>query len=106
MSISSASHKSGKRVKLAFIIIGLIVASFVIVAGCQEKPTIKVGVGETVITPPVGINVYVVSVVVPDVPLEVIFKGIFPFLGALIVAVALLMAFPQIATFLPSLATY
>ena len=59
-----------------------------------------------VITPPVGINVYVIKGIAEDVPLETIFKGIFPFLGALIVAVGILMAVPQIATFLPSLATY
>jgi len=59
-----------------------------------------------VITPPVGINVYVIKGIAEDVPLETIFKGIFPFLGALIVAVGILMAFPQIATFLPSLVTY
>ncbi len=59
-----------------------------------------------VITPPVGINVYIIKGIAEDVPLETIFKGIFPFLGALIIAVAILMAFPQIATFLPSLATY
>jgi tripartite ATP-independent transporter DctM subunit len=59
-----------------------------------------------VITPPVGINVYVIKGVAEDVPLETIFRGIFPFLGALIVAVAILMALPQIATFLPALTTY
>jgi C4-dicarboxylate transporter DctM subunit len=59
-----------------------------------------------VITPPVGVNVYVIKGIAEDVPLETIFKGIFPFLGALVVAVAILMAFPQIATFLPSLTTY
>lgn len=59
-----------------------------------------------VITPPVGLNVYVIKGIAEDVPLETIFKGIFPFLGALIVEVAILMAFPQIATFLPSLARY
>jgi len=59
-----------------------------------------------VITPPVGINVYVIKGIAEDVPLETIFKGIFPFLAALIVAVIILMVFPQIATFLPSLATY
>jgi TRAP-type mannitol/chloroaromatic compound transport system permease large subunit len=41
-----------------------------------------------------------------DVPLETIFTGILPFLVALIVAVILLLIFPQIATFLPSFATY
>jgi len=59
-----------------------------------------------VITPPVGINVYVIKGIAEDVPLETIFKGIFPFLGALIVAVTILITFPQIATFLPSLITY
>ena len=56
-----------------------------------------------VITPPVGVNVYVVSGVARDVPLDVIFKGIVPFLIALIAATLLLIPFPQIATFLPGL---
>lgn len=56
-----------------------------------------------VITPPVGVNVYVVSGVAKDVPLEVIFKGIVPLLLALIVAVILMVIFPQIALLLPSL---
>jgi len=59
-----------------------------------------------VITPPVGVNVYVIKGIAEGVPLETIFRGILPFLGALIVAVGILMAFPQIATFLPSLAIY
>ena len=59
-----------------------------------------------VITPPVGVNVYVIKGIAEGVPLETIFKGILPFLGALIVAVGILMAFPQIATYLPSLAIY
>jgi C4-dicarboxylate transporter DctM subunit len=58
------------------------------------------------ITPPVGINVYVIKGVAGDIPLETIFKGIFPFLAALIVAVIILMVFPKIATFLPSFASY
>jgi len=56
-----------------------------------------------VITPPVGVNVYVVSGVAKDVPLEVIFKGIVPLLLALIVAVILMVIFPEIALLLPSL---
>lgn len=55
-----------------------------------------------VITPPVGVNVYVVSGVAKDVPLEVIFRGIVPLLLALILAVILMVIFPQIALFLPS----
>jgi len=59
-----------------------------------------------VITPPVGNNVYVIKGIAPDVPLETIFKGIFPFLGALVVCTGIIMAFPQIATILPSLIRY
>jgi len=58
------------------------------------------------ITLPVGVNVYLIKGIAPDVPLETIFKGIFPFLAALVVAVIILLLFPQIATFLPSLAKY
>lgn len=59
-----------------------------------------------VITPPVGLNVYVVKGIAEDVPLETIFKGILPFLGALVLTTVILLAFPQIATFLPSLTSY
>ncbi|MEX0407851.1 TRAP transporter large permease [Aquibium sp. LZ166] len=53
------------------------------------------------ITPPVGINVFVIKGVAKDVPLSTIFKGILPFLAAEIVMVFILLLFPQIATFLP-----
>jgi C4-dicarboxylate transporter DctM subunit len=56
-----------------------------------------------VITPPVGINVYVVAGVARDVPLHIIFKGATHLLMALLVTAILLIIFPQIATFLPSL---
>jgi len=56
-----------------------------------------------VITPPIGINVYVVSGVARDVPLETIFKGVLPLLLALIIGTLLLIPFPQIALFLPGL---
>jgi C4-dicarboxylate transporter DctM subunit len=59
-----------------------------------------------VITPPVGVNVFVIKGIAPDVPLETIFKGIFPFLAALIIVTVILIFFPQIATFLPSFITY
>ncbi|MDI6755264.1 MAG: TRAP transporter large permease [Thermodesulfobacteriota bacterium] len=55
------------------------------------------------ITPPVGINVYTLKGVAKDVPLETIFKGIFPFLITDIVSLPILIAFPQISLFLPSL---
>jgi tripartite ATP-independent transporter DctM subunit len=60
-----------------------------------------------VITPPVGINVYVVygvaQTVVGGIPLESIFKGIIPFLLAVIVGLIIMMIFPQIILFLPNL---
>jgi C4-dicarboxylate transporter DctM subunit len=59
-----------------------------------------------VITPPVGVNVFVIKGIAPDVPLEHIFKGIFPFLVALIIVTVILIIFPQIATFLPSFISY
>ena len=59
-----------------------------------------------VITPPVGTNVFVIKGIAPDIPLESIFKGIFPFLIALFICTAIIVAFPQIATFLPSFITY
>jgi C4-dicarboxylate transporter DctM subunit len=59
-----------------------------------------------VITPPVGVNVYVIKGISQGVPIETIFKGIFPFLATLVVAVAILMAFPIIATYLPSFMLY
>jgi tripartite ATP-independent transporter DctM subunit len=56
-----------------------------------------------VITPPVGMNVFVVKGVAKDVPTETIFKGVWPFLLALFVCLGTLIAFPSIATFLPEL---
>jgi tripartite ATP-independent transporter DctM subunit len=56
-----------------------------------------------VITPPVGVNVFVIKGIAPEVPLNDIFRGIFPFLAGLFIVTFLLMAFPWIATWLPSL---
>ena len=56
-----------------------------------------------VITPPVGINVYVVAGVARDIPLHIIFKGTMHLLVAQLVTALLLILFPQIALFLPGL---
>jgi tripartite ATP-independent transporter DctM subunit len=53
------------------------------------------------ITPPVGLNVFVIKGAAPDVPLTTIFRGIWPFLIAALVAIVILTVFPGIATFLP-----
>ena len=57
-----------------------------------------------VISPPVGVNAYVVSGIERDIPLQTVFRGTLPFLGVLIIAAALLIIFPQISLLLPSLA--
>jgi len=60
-----------------------------------------------VITPPVGINVYVVygvaRNVIGEVPLESIFRGIIPFLLAVVAGLIFMIAFPEIILFLPNL---
>lgn len=56
-----------------------------------------------VISPPLGTNVYIISGVAKDVPLGTIFRGVIPFLIAMIVCTAIIVAFPQVALFLPGL---
>ena len=58
-----------------------------------------------VLTPPVGVNVYVIKGI-SDVPLETIFKGVIPFIIAQVICTIIICAFPRIATFLPSFITY
>lgn len=57
----------------------------------------------SLITPPIGLNVFVVRGMAPDVATTTIFRGIIPFIAADIVRVGLLIAFPVIALFLPGL---
>jgi tripartite ATP-independent transporter DctM subunit len=54
------------------------------------------------ISPPVGINVFVVKGIAEGVPLNTIFRGIWPFWFAMLAAVILLVLFPQIALILPN----
>ena len=57
-----------------------------------------------VITPPVGVNVYVVSGIERDIPLQAIFKGSLPFLLMLLLAAVILVFFPVISLLLPGAA--
>ncbi|GGF07199.1 TRAP transporter large permease [Stappia taiwanensis] len=57
----------------------------------------------SLITPPVGLNVFVLKTVLPDVPLSTIFRGILPFVAADVVRLALLAAVPALVLFLPDL---
>lgn len=52
-------------------------------------------------TPPIGMNVYIVAGTLKEVPLQKIFKGIVPFLVAAVVAVMIVIFVPQLATWLP-----
>jgi tripartite ATP-independent transporter DctM subunit len=53
------------------------------------------------ITPPVGLNVFIISSLAPEVPMKTIFRGVMPFFAVEIVRVALILGFPAIALFLP-----
>lgn len=54
------------------------------------------------ISPPVGVNVFIVKSVAPKVPLGDIFRGVVPFWIAMLITLAILVAFPQIALYLPN----
>ncbi|MEJ6710070.1 MAG: TRAP transporter large permease [Amylibacter sp.] len=56
------------------------------------------------ITPPLGINVFIIRGIAPHVPLARIFAGVLPFCLALVALIILIIAVPSIATFLPDLA--
>ena len=53
------------------------------------------------ISPPVGMNMFVVRNMLPELSTATIFKGVLPFVYTLVAVLALMVAFPQIALFLP-----
>jgi C4-dicarboxylate transporter DctM subunit len=92
---------------LAFMILTLPVF-FPVAVSLQFDPlwfgvlmVIMVEVGST--TPPVGIAAYIISGISKDISVEVVFKGLLPFLVAFAICLIILIAFPEIALFLPSL---
>ncbi len=54
------------------------------------------------ITPPVGLNLFVINGITPDVRLPTILKGAVPFMLSMVVAIVILCVFPELATWLPS----
>jgi C4-dicarboxylate transporter DctM subunit len=54
------------------------------------------------VTPPIGMNVFVIGGMVKEVPMYDIFRGVFPFIIAMAVCSALVIAFPQLALFIPN----
>jgi TRAP-type C4-dicarboxylate transport system permease large subunit len=55
------------------------------------------------ISPPVGMNLFVLSTLLPQVPTTTVFRGVMPFMLADVVRLAILIAFPPISLYLPNL---
>ena len=62
--------------------------------------TINMEIG--LITPPVGLNLYVINGIVPDVSLPTILKGALPFMLCMVLGIVILSIFPGIVTWLPN----
>ena len=63
--------------------------------------TINMEIG--LISPPVGLNLYVINGIAPDISLKTILKGSLPFVACMVIAILLLCVFPGIATWLPDI---
>ncbi|HSG03144.1 MAG TPA: TRAP transporter large permease [Marinobacterium sp.] len=61
--------------------------------------TINMEIG--LISPPVGLNLYVINGIAPEIPLKTILKGSLPYVGCMVVAILILCIFPGLATWLP-----
>jgi len=63
--------------------------------------TINMEIG--LISPPVGLNLYVINSIAPDIKLKTILVGSLPYVGCMVVAIVLLCLFPGLALWLPDL---
>jgi len=63
--------------------------------------TINMEIG--LISPPVGLNLYVINSIAPDIKLKTILVGSLPYVGCMVLAIVLLCLFPGLATWLPDL---
>jgi C4-dicarboxylate transporter, DctM subunit len=61
--------------------------------------TINMEIG--LIHPPVGLNIYIVQAIAPDVPVVKVMWGTLPYVLCMMLSIVILCAFPQIATWLP-----
>ena len=61
--------------------------------------TINMEIG--LIHPPVGLNIYIVQSIAPDVPVTTVMWGTIPYVGCMVLAIIILCVFPEIATWLP-----
>jgi tripartite ATP-independent transporter DctM subunit len=53
------------------------------------------------LTPPIGVNVFILNKIAPDIPLGLMFRGVTPFVVITLMVLALLVAFPQLVLWLP-----
>jgi TRAP-type C4-dicarboxylate transport system permease large subunit len=67
--------------------------------GITTLMTINMEIG--LITPPVGLNLFVIQGIAPDISIGKILKGSFPFVLLMMLQIILLCIFPEIATWLP-----
>ncbi|QDL91435.1 TRAP transporter large permease [Paroceanicella profunda] len=63
--------------------------------------TINMEIG--LISPPVGLNLYVINGIAPDIPLGTILKGSLPYVACMVLGILILALFPGLATWLPTL---
>ena len=63
--------------------------------------TINMEIG--LITPPVGLNLYVINGIAPDIPLKTILWGSMPYVACMVLSILILCVFPQLATALPDM---
>jgi len=80
---------------------------FPVVTGLGVDPIwfgifVVVAIEISLITPPVGLNVFVLKSIVPDVPTGTIFRGVIPFVAMDVVRILLLIAVPALALLIPS----
>jgi TRAP-type C4-dicarboxylate transport system permease large subunit len=61
--------------------------------------TINMEIG--LIHPPVGLNIYIVNAIAPDVPIQRVMWGTIPYVVCMMLAIVILCVFPEIATWLP-----
>ncbi len=61
---------------------------------------VVVAIEISLITPPVGLNVFVLRSVLPDIPTRTIFRGVLPFVAMDVVRLGILVAFPAITLYL------
>ena len=63
--------------------------------------TINMEIG--LISPPVGLNLYVINGIAPEIPLKTILKGSLPYVACMVIAILILCLFPNVATWLPTI---